>query len=557
MDDFGFDTAGELREYIAVIKIRKWTVVLATLAILGIALGYSYWQTPIYSASARVLVIPPASDPRTYLAPTLIDTETEVQILSSEPVAALVRDELGLDVAIDSLLDGLRVDDVPGSRVLQLSYSSVDPELARDVTNSFASNYINYRRAQALEIIDSQREAIQNRITATSEELEALATQIRIARQSGDRGLVRSLKDSKNVLLARLGVLQQQLIDVQPDQATLGGGDVIATARLPEEPSSPNHPTNGILGLLLGLPLGIALAFLRERLDDRFRGGLDVEKVLQVPLLGTIPRFKHNAGKPSAADIVVANDPKGLASEAYRSLRTNLQFLLSQRDSKSVVVASPGAGEGKTCTAVNLGTVLAQAGLRVILVSSDLRRPTLEKYFGIDNSRGLSNWLSSSESDLWSYVVNPGIPNLRVLPAGQIPPNPAELLGSQRFADTTKTLEQHCDVLLFDSPPIFPVADPAVIASRIGAVLLVLDPGTTHKSAASRAKQEIERAGGEVIGVMLNGFDPSSSPYYYYESPYHSTYYRRYEEGGEASTNGRRPPFFKRGRRSLSRRTGR
>lgn len=547
------DAAAELREYLAILRVRKWSVIITAILALALVLSYSYWQTPIYSAEARVLVNPPASGAEALFAVSIVDTETESQIVRSEPVADRVREELDLDLSTDSLIGRLKVNSVPDSRVLELSFSSTDPEAARDITNAFAASYIDYRRDQALEVVRGQQESVQTQIRQTSAELERISGEQDKAEKNGNESLAASLEESKNVLLARLGVLQQELTSYEPDQATLGGGDIIQSARLPGSPSSPNHLTNGILALLLGLPLGIGIAFLRERLDDRFRGGSDVERVLDTPLLATVPRFKSKPSEPQPADVVVLTEPRSMASEAYRSLRTNLQFLLSQRDIKSLVVTSPSVGEGKTCTTVNLGLALAQAGLRIILVSSDLRRPSLEKYFGHSHkTKGLSDWLISKDQNLWEYLINPGVPNIRLMCAGSIPPNPAELLTSERFRDTLKALEENADLVLVDSPPVFAVADPAILAALTGSSLLVLDAASTHKSAAVRAKREVERAGGQVIGTVLNSFDPSTSPYYYYESPYYYAYYayNKYHEDKDAAANGSKTRARKFGRTS-------
>jgi capsular exopolysaccharide synthesis family protein len=248
-------------------------------------------------------------------------------------------------------------------------------------------------------------------------------------------------------------------------------------------------------------------------------------------MLATIPSYgsRKRAGKAKA--IVTLSQPKGAASEAYRSLRTNLQYTAIQRGIKTLLVTSAAAGEGKTVTTVNLAAALALSGQRVIVVSADLRRPTLEKYFGLDRGEGLSSWLVSDQDNLWSLIQDPDIRNLRVLPSGPIPGNPAELLTSARAAQLVEMLAANADFVLFDSPPVLGLADSAILASRVDGVLLIVDAGTSHSSAGARAKEEVERAGGTIVGCLLNAFDPSGSPYYYYESSYAS-----YGAGGPESS---------------------
>lgn len=523
MDEYSFDTTSELREYLAILKVRKWTILLTVLIALIVALAFSFSQTPMFEAQARVVVDPPGEDSAGGV-PGLVDTETEKELVRSEPVASIVSSDLGLDQPPSTLLRSLSVDVVTGSRVLAIAYAAPQAAQARDIANGFANAYIEYRRQQTLQILNAERESVEEEIQNLSAEMEQLTDKQEEAEKSGNEALSASLGTSLNILQAQLGVLQQELSNLQPDAAALGGSSIIETAKLPTRPSSPNHLTNGILAVLLGLPLGIGVALVRERLDNRFRGTDDVERMIDAPLLATVPRFNIKSKTTGRERLIVESQPKSIVSEAYKTLRTNLQFLLSQRQINSLVVTSPGAKEGKTATAANLAVALAQGGRRVILVSADLRRPALEDLFGLPHHQGLSEWLASDETDLWRLIRNPGIPNLRIFTSGATPPNPAELLGSPRFQQTLDKLEENSDIVLIDAPPVFPVADPAILSSRAGATILVVNALTTHRNAAARAKQELERAGGRVIGGVLNSFDPGESPYYA-ESSYYSSYY--------------------------------
>lgn len=183
-----------------------------------------------------------------------------------------------------------------------------------------------------------------------------------------------------------------------------------------------------------------------------------------------------------------------------------------------MLITSPSAGEGKTISTANLAVALAQAGQRVIVVSGDLRRPAIEDHFNLDKrarSGGLSTFLSGQDGDLFELIRDPGIQRVRVLPSGPVPPNPAELLASPRLGELVAELEEACDLVLFDSPPLLAVTDSAILASKVRAAILVIDANSTHRSAALRAKEELERNGGVLLGSMLNAFDPASSPYGY------------------------------------------
>lgn len=509
----------DLREYLATLKTRKWTVLLVLFLVVASALIFSYQQTPLYESTARLLVKGVPTDASGYVQPP--NLETEAEIVASQPVASLVIDELRLDVTPATLIDRLRVQPAAEiAQVLQLSYTSPDPTIAAEVPNSFASKYIEYKRDQAQEALELGRQAVEEQLEPVQEQLADIARRLNSPEVQGNGALRITLENERSTLIARLGVLQQRVDDFETRQPIdLAGGEIIQSASVPTDAASPDHIKNGLLAGFLGLVLGIALAFLRERLDDRLRGRSEIERAVGAPVLATIPRVQV---KKNTRELVTVTQPRSSASEAYRSLRTNLQFLMTQQSVRSILVTSPSAGEGKTMTSANLAMVLAQAGQRVILVSADLRRPTLESYFGVGSQEGLSSWLAEGgEEDIWRFIQDPGVANLRLIPSGPIPGNPAELLTSRRLRGLVDVLESSADLVLVDSPPSLAVADASILASHVDGVVLVLNAASTHRSAAARAREELERVGASLLGCVYNAHDASQSPYYY--QPYYGS----------------------------------
>lgn len=518
MDENQHGQSGDLREYLSVLRARKWTIILVTLMVVGSAIGFSYLQTPQFTAEARVLVEPlptnQATAAVTSVYPPPVNLETEREIVDSLPVAALAQDALDYEGSADDLLQSLAVEGIAETEVLIISYTSANAQFAQDAANALADGYLDFRRNQARSSYRAERDRLGGSLDATNAQIAELNVQKEEAATQLNETLVASLDAQLNILYGRLVNIQGQLDQVLP--LALDAGKIIEPADTPDSPSSPSYPRNGALGGFLGFALGVGLAFLRERLDDRFRGRTDVERALEVPVLATVPRF---SGKGGAYQLVVMTQPQSAAAEAYRSLRTNLQFVIEQQKVKSLLVTSPSAGEGKTVTTANLGVALAQTGRRITLVSADLRRPTLERYFHVNNRHGLATFLLSPERELWQVAQDPGVPNIRILACGPVPGNPSELLTSPRLPELMEELERDCDVVIFDAPPALAVADASILASQVGGSLLVINADNTHRSAALRAHQEIERVGGNVVGTVLNAFDPSSSPYYRYE-PY-------------------------------------
>ncbi|MFN2489079.1 MAG: polysaccharide biosynthesis tyrosine autokinase [Actinomycetota bacterium] len=532
----------DLREYVAVLRRRKWTILSVVAVLVTAGLLLSLRQTPVYEAESRLLITPLPNNP-------FPNVDTESQVVASLPVANLVREDLGLSASPDSLIQNLTVVATVDTEVATVRYASTDPQLAQEAANSFSENYIEYRRSQALETIRADERTVRRKIDGVRDQLKDVLQRIEEARQAGNDTEAAALETDRAALGARLGVLQQQLDDTSADPTvTLEGGQVLELATLPASPSSPDHTKNAVLAGIVGLLLGVGAAFVRERLDDRFSDRADVERVLGAPVLATVQRY---APGQDPRELVLLGRPEGPASEAYRSLRTTLKFITSQQGIKSVLVTSPSAGEGKTVTTANLGVALAAAGHRVALVSGDLRRPTLEGYFRIDNRVGLTTWLLGEQTQTWllgeeiewyKLFRETGIANVAVLPSGPIPSNPAELLASPALKRLIEELEANFDLVLIDSAPSLPVADTSILASHVGGVIVVLDATRTARSAGAHVQEQLVRVGANILGTVLNAFDPSSAMYasYYGSDGYYSSY--RADRPAEVIATGAPPP---------------
>jgi succinoglycan biosynthesis transport protein ExoP len=476
------------------------------------------------------LLIKPISSDFFYIPPPNLETESE--IISSEPVAELVREE----IAPRGLGSGeLLVEPLTDTEVVVVGYVAPDPAFARDAANSFARNYIEYRRAQALSELRGAQRAVQNRVDSTRDKLVQVGEDLREARRRGDPSLAQALEAERGSLIARLGVLQQRYDDIQPERSVrTGGGQLLEPASTPSRPYSPNHLRSGLFGAFFAVLLGIGAAFFLERLDDRFRDRNDVQRVLRAPVLATIPRFRHP--KKGLVDIIVRTGPGDIASEAYRTLVTNVQFTSAQRGCRSLLVTSARAGEGKTVTCANLAVTLAQTGHRVVLISADLRRPALEKYFNTNGRAGLSTWLAGEDQDLLALLVDPGIPNLRIIPSGPLPLDPAGLLNSPRLAHLISQLAPQCDYLLLDSPPTLGLADSVILSSSIDGTILIVDAKSSRRSHVVHALEELQRVGGPIIGSVFNNLvESSSAGYGYYYSAHDRAGERVADNGGSSS----------------------
>ena len=291
-------------------------------------------------------------------------------------------------------------------------------------------------------------------------------------------------------------------------------------------PVKPNKTLNIALGLVFGLVMGIGLAFFIEYLDTSVKTIDDVERTFNAPVLGVIPQ---NIG------YLAQEGPESKHAEAYRVLRTNVLFSCKDDKMNSIVVVSAGAGEGKSTTAINLATVFAQAGQRVLIVDSDLRRPTIHKILNVSNNLGLTNYLLKQNS-LAEVIQTTNVPMLDFMASGKLPNSSMGILGSAQMKALISELKQRYDFVVFDSPPILGVSDASVLASEVDMVIQVIQYRRYPQPMNIRAKQMIEKVGGNYVGIVLNNINMAQDEsYYYYSGYYHNYYYTRNEDEQEAA----------------------
>jgi polysaccharide biosynthesis transport protein len=316
---------------------------------------------------------------------------------------------------------------------------------------------------------------------------------------------------------------------------------IIDNARLPASPVEPNIPRNLGFAFVLGLTSGVGLAFLLEGLDNTVRTTEQAQMISGYPPLGMIPlgskggREGSNAKRlvlassNEAVELVTQVRPQSQMAESYRALRTSLLLSNLGAPPKVIMITSALPQEGKSTTSINCAVVLAQKGVRVLLIDADLRRPSIHKTLGMGPRSGLSNVLTGSTTLQQAITRTPILPNLHVLPAGTPPPNPAELLASTNMRDMLAELRDQYDHIVLDTPPTLSVTDAVVLSPRADAIVLVIRSGKTTKQALRRSRDILMQVNAKVSGILLNAVDLSSPDYYYYYE-YHGKYARYYRD---------------------------
>ena len=419
-------------------------------------------------------------------------------------------------------------------------FNEADRQLTRMIVD-YGTNHPSVLREQSLkEKLDQQINekvtgvmvALETQVTSLKASLDKLVQKVETAKSNDavlsakyqpyydEKNRLVQLKNQNDLTHAKLLQMETEFKIPHTQMA-----QVTDPAEPSKTPVKPNKTLNIVLGLIFGLIMGIGLAFFIEYLDTSVKTIDDVERTFQAPVLGVIPQ---NIG------YLVEDGSESKHAEAYRVLRTNLLFSRRDEQFNTIVIVSAGAGEGKSTTTINLATVFAQAGNRVLVVDSDLRRPTLHKIFKVSNNIGLTNYLLK-QNTIAEVVQTTPLATLDFMPSGKLPNSSMGILGSQQMKDMITELKTRYDFVFFDSPPILGVSDASILASEVDMVMQVIQYRRYPQLMTIRAKQMIEKVGGNFVGMVLNNINMSQDEgYYYYSGYYHDYYYSRSASEQEA-----------------------
>jgi len=507
------DDLRTLPDALSVIR-RRWLTVLA-FVVLGVlaGVGLSLLQAPQYTATASVLLRSPVSPTAGSRALDPEEVATQADIVVSDQVADRVIDAQGLDTTRDDLIKRVVAEPVSDRQVVNVSVTAATDDEAADLANAFATTFIAVGQER---VEQSQQKVIDyyvDQLSQTRDRLDKLRNEL-VSASETEAPAIQSQIDG---LTARQTQLQTSLIGADDPSRLAPQAQMLRKATPPAAPSQPDALRSGLLGGVIGLVLGLIVAFVRERMDDVVRDAATAETLLEAPVLGHIPRFDSD---PHGRVLSLVS-PFSAVAEACRVLNANVRFLLAARGhdgparrgvrptaSGSVMVASAAPAEGKSSLAANLAVTAARAGTRVILVEADLRNPAIAGLFGLDAQSGLSDLLIDA-GDTTDYLVASGVENLVLLPAGSIPPNPAELLASAQAHALWAELRSMADLVIIDTPPLLRVADGLEVAAHVDAVIVVARHGVTRTHELESVGRRLSQIGGErSVGVVVNA-EPS------------------------------------------------
>jgi capsular exopolysaccharide synthesis family protein len=509
MDDGNRTDGLNLQELLHMLRRRLGIIVLASVLVPLSALVFSLLQEKQYTASAALLFRDPRLSESVFEAPVARpytdpdrEAQTNLELVSLDVVAdrtaGRVRGLSGEDVT-----EMVEVTSEGQSDVVSIEATTPDPSRSARVANTFAAQYLAFRR-----------EADRSKVRDAQVLIERKLANLPRSQRNGEEG--HSLEDRAEQLEV-LRALQT------------GNAELVERAEPPSEPSSPEPVRNTVIGGALGILLGLGLALLLERLDRRVKDPREFEAIFARPLVGTL-----RESRSLSAD---ANSPERLPpedAEAFRMLRANLRYFNVDHDNRSIVITSPGSGEGKSTVAWNLASAAAEAGGRVLLIEADLRRPSLAERHRLSAGQGLSGVLAGQANlDGAAHTIPLDQPtstgsqaSFDVLLAGPLPPNPSDLIESAQMARLLQSAERRYDTVVIDTPPATVVSDTAPLLKQVSGVLVVSRLGQTTRDSARHLHHHLEHLGAPTLGVVVNGVSARGGYYGGYE----------YMRGGYAET---------------------
>jgi capsular exopolysaccharide synthesis family protein len=486
----------------------------------AVVVGVDFARTKQYTATGQVLFVSQnaSSNSNSNVTAPLqaAAIATDIQLFQSSPVKERVARDLKAPAP------SVSASEIGTTNIAKISVTSKSPAFAAKAANAYAKAYIETTNEEFLKQQLALEDEIQNQMKAIQDQIALV--QLKLTAVGNSAATQQSLSAQLSSLYTELGTLTTQLTSTQQSTTQLStGGQLVSPASVPTSPSSPKRITDALLGAFVGLLLGTAFVLLRDHLDDRIRDKTQLEQLSpEIPVLGLIPVIDGWRDRNSPY-LVARSRPKSPASEAYRGLRTSIQFMALENPTKVLQITSPCAGDGKTTTAANVAWIMAEAGQRVVLVGCDLRRPRIHEFFALPNDIGFTSVLLGEAELEDALLWIPNQPRLQVLPTGPIPPNPSELLSGSLTQEVFKSLSSYADIVVVDSAPILPVTDAAVLSTSADAVLLVVSARLNRRQDIVRSLEMLWQINAPIVGTVLNRA-PQTDSYEYHHYSYRHSY---------------------------------
>lgn len=513
----------DLRRQLTIVRAH-WRLIVACALLAGVAaFAVSSILPKSYHSEATLIVGQglTSTDPNyNELLASQQLTQTYVSVATQRKQLEGVIAKLRLATTPEDLAKTVNAQAAATSTLITISADDPDPQRAAAVANALAQALLTV--SPAIQGTGGASEQfIQAQLQATQSQVQQLQGQISALTAVADRTL--SQDQELQALNGQLGTARSTYATLLSASSNNAANllSIIQPAVAPVDPASPRPLLNTLLALIVGALIAIGVAFLLDYLDDSLKTSEAVEETLGLPTLGAIVQMRASGPRSEIYHLVALLYPRSPVTEAYRTLRTNVEFASVDAPVRTLLVTSSVPGEGKTTTAANLAVTFAQAGRRVLLVDADLRKPGLHRILDLPNQHGLTTLLGTDQVGLESLIQGTEQDGLAVLTTGPLPANPAELLGSQRMRAILEHLTGLADLVIIDSPPLQAVTDAAILAAMVDGALLVVDGSRTRRGAVQMGREALAKADAHVLGVVLNRLSERVyTDYYHYYGAY-------------------------------------
>ena len=507
----------DIRRYVFLIWHWLWLVLLVGILSAVVAYTVSRQMPPVYESVTKLLVMEaPASkntDYNSVLASQSL-TKTYSDMMVTETIIKDVIKRLNISIEPKDLIKTIQVTPVNNTQLIKITVQDIDPNMAANIANMMVEVFIERIQTIQSDRFSSSQQSLKAQLAEMEKQLQDINNQkVNVTDQADlDRLETKSMQYQQLYATLLTSYEQARLADIQASVNVVQ----VNSAEPGTIPVSPNVAMNSLLSGLVGVLMTIAVIIGWDALDDTVKTPEDVLKKINIPVIGVI--FTHKISSLPISQ----TDPRSPISESFRSLRTNIQFANVDEPIRTLLVTSPCPAEGKTTVSANLAIVFAHNGKTVYYVDADLRQPTVHKKMDIQNINGLSQMVMNPDSPLELVSQKAKVPFLNIITSGNVPPNPAELLGSKKMGLVMEKLKEKSDLIIFDAPPVLAVSDPSVLAPSVDAVLLVVQPGKTTLSSLYQAVDQLQRVNARVIGVIFNKVKMAGHSYsYYYRKGYY------------------------------------
>lgn len=519
----------DLRRYVSLLWRWAWLVILIIVLSGATIYVVSIQMSPVYQASSSLLINEAPGTKATDYSSIITSerlTQTYAKMLVQKPVLTEVITRLDLTMDINNLKQMITVQPVADTQLIDIKVEDTDPIRAAAIANEIGAVFSEQnqamqeaRYASTKESLGIQLEEAQIRVNAIEADIDKLDDNLEDNPE----------RDRLEVTLAQYRQIFANTLQSY-EQVRLAEAETISNVVQAEAADSPTQPIrprvmmNTALAGIVGAMVAVGLIFLIDVLDDTIRDSDEVNRYLKLPVLGAIRKIDQ-----SEAPVTVVK-PRAPVSEDFRSLRTNIQFASVDSDLSTILITSPTPEDGKTTVSLNLSIIMAQGGSKVTLIDADLRRPAIHHQMHLSNRWGLTSLFTHDDLRLDGIIRQNKSTGLSIMTSGNLPPNPAELLGSEKMLEIISKVKDISDIIVFDSPPLTVVTDATVLSKRVDGVILIINSGTTKVAAAQQAVEQLRRVDANILGVVLNNVGSQKSYYYSTYTSYYDTYFNDHKQ---------------------------